>query len=255
MKAANDTTWQNARALVVVAKPAIAGEVKTRLCPPLTSLQARALYECLLKDVVAKMGKYSDADLWVAFAPNGEEYFRRHFAGTVRLIAQRGRDLGERLHHVFVDLFHRGYREIVITDSDSPTVPLSSIELAYGKLADEQCQLVLGPSMDGGYYLIGLKSPVQELFQRISWSTEAVLSQTLQRASEAELRTALLPRAYDIDVERDLHRLRSDLGKHHGLQELVPRTAVFLQSFFKEPEGPVGDTPKSPPWAKEEEIL
>jgi len=234
MIAVQNAKRENSRALVVVAKPAVRGEVKTRLCPPLTPIQAASLYECLLKDVVEKMGRFPGADLWVAFAPNGDGYFTREFGREARLLAQRGGDLGERLHHVFVDLFRFGYGEILITDSDSPTVPLSSIELAYRRLCDERCEVVLGPSRDGGYYLVGLKSPAAELFQEIPWSTAAVLDRTLHRASEMGLRAALLPQAYDIDVAADLERLWSDLGDEPRLQGLAPRTAAFVRNLFSD---------------------
>ncbi len=218
------------RALVVVAKAPLEGLVKTRLSSYLRPADAASLYECLLGDITAKMEKYEESEFWLAFAPEGEEYFRRNYSG-LRLLAQRGTDLGERLHHVFVDLFDRGYSEIVIADSDSPTVPLSSIGQAFGQLTGRNCDLVLGPSEDGGYYLIGLKSPTEGVFHDIPWSTNRVLNSTIQRAREIELRVALLPYAYDIDVEEDLKRLWNDFLAFQHLQELAPRTYVYLKNM------------------------
>ncbi len=227
---------QKRRGLVVVAKPPLVGEVKTRLCPPLTLPQACALYECLLLDIVSKMEEYQSAELWIAFAPKGEEYFRRIFADRKKLLQQRGGNLGKRLHHIFVDLFHLGYQQIVVTDSDSPTVPLSSIAKAYELLDGESCDVVLGPSSDGGYYLVGLKSPTEGLFHRIPWSSAAVVEKSLERASELGLNVALLPLAYDIDVEADLKRLWEDLQASPELQERALRTYAFLRRFFSEPD-------------------
>ncbi len=235
MTAAINGPQQRRSAVVVAAKAALIGEVKTRLCPPLTLSQACGLYECLLEDIVAKMGKCDAAELWVAFAPKGEEYFQRHFAQRGRLLTQRGSDLGERVHHIFVDLFHLGYGEIIVTDSDSPTVPLSSIAQAFELLHGEGHDVVLGPSRDGGYYLIGLKSPTDGLFHQIPWSSTAVLEETLERASGLGLKVALLPAAYDIDVEHDLRRLWGDLKTSSELQQRAPRTYAFLRNLFRHP--------------------
>lgn len=219
------------RALVVVAKAPLKGLVKTRLCPCLSPAQAAALYECLLNDIVGKMEGFPEAESWLAFAPEGEDYFRR-YCGNKRLLAQRGRDLGERLHHIFVDLFRMSYEQVLIADSDSPTIPLSSIEQAYEWLSQKSCDVVLGPSADGGYYLVGLRCPTEEIFHDIPWSTDAVLDRTLQRASEMRLRVALLPQAYDIDVEENLKRLWQDFADSEETRKLAPKTFAFLRSLY-----------------------
>jgi rSAM/selenodomain-associated transferase 1 len=227
MKSDNRT---KTRAVAVVAKAPLEGFVKTRLSPCLNPAAAATLYECLLGDIVAKLDSYKESELWVAFAPGGEKYFTRNYP-AVRLLAQRGKDLGERLHHVFVDLFGSGYREIVVADSDSPTVPLSSIDQAYKQLIEEGCDLVLGPSDDGGYYLIALKRPAERIFHDIPWSTDSVLDTTLARAKDLALRVGLLPPAYDIDVEKDLKRLWNDFMTLEHLRELAPRTYGYLRSL------------------------
>src|SRR5918996_5339289 len=226
----NDEKQTKARALVVVAKAPLEGFVKTRLSPHLGPAGAATLYECLLGDIVAKLEKYEHSEFWLAFAPGGEEYFFRNYP-AIRLLPQRGKDLGERLHHVFVDLFRRGYSEIVVADSDSPTIPLSSIDQAYKQLIEEGCDLVLGPSDDGGYYLVALKRPAEGIFHDISWSTNSVLDATLQRAGELGLRVGLLPPAYDIDVEQDLERLWNDSMTFEHLRELAPRTYDYLKNL------------------------
>ncbi|MFQ5541506.1 MAG: TIGR04282 family arsenosugar biosynthesis glycosyltransferase [Candidatus Binatia bacterium] len=235
MTTASNGYQQRHSALVVAAKAALVGEVKTRLCPPLTLPQACRLYECLLEDIVAKMAKYDEAELWIAFAPEREDYFRRNFAQRRKLLSQRGSDLGERLHHIFVDLFYLGYKEVIVTDSDSPTVPLSSIAQGFQLLHTDGNDVVLGPSRDGGYYLIGLKSPTEGLFTQIPWSSVAVLEKTLKRASMLGLKVALLPPSYDIDVEGDLRQLWGDLQASLDLQESAHRTYTFLREFFTDP--------------------
>lgn len=235
----SDDKQTKGRALVVVAKAPLEGLVKTRLSPCLGPADAAILYECLLRDIVAKLEKYKESEFWLAFAPGGEEYFSRNYP-AIRLLAQRGKDLGERLHHVFVDLFCRGYSEIVVADSDSPTVPLSSIDQAYKQLLGEEgYDLVLGPSDDGGYYLIALKRPTEQVFHDIPWSTDSVLDTTLERAGELALRVGLLSPAYDIDVEEDLRRLWNDFMTIEHLRELAPRTYDYLRNLAGNGSSPI----------------
>ena len=234
----SDDQQTKARALAVVAKAPLKGSVKTRLSPYLSPSDAATLYECLLADIVAKLEKYIEGELWLAFAPGGEDYFSQNYP-AIRLLAQRGKDLGERLHHVFVDLFDRGYSEIVVADSDSPTVPLSSIDQAFTQLSEDRSDLVLGPSDDGGYYLIGLKRPAERIFLDIQWSTESVLGTTLKRAGELALRVRLLPPAYDIDVVGDLRKLWNDFMTAQDLRELAPRTYECLRNLIANRSLPV----------------
>lgn len=227
----SDATRTRARALVVVAKAPLKGSVKTRLSPYLSPADAATLYECLLADIVAKLEKHKESKFWLAFAAGGEDYFCQKYPAT-RLLVQRGKDLGERLHHVFVDLFRRGYSEIVIADSDSPTVPLSSIDQAFTQLSKDGTDLVLGPSDDGGYYLIGLKRPTERLFLDIRWSTDSVLATTIERARELALTVGLLSPAYDIDVLEDLRRLWHDFMTAQDLRDLAPRTYDCLRHLI-----------------------
>ncbi len=218
----------------MVAKPPLVGEVKTRLCPPLTLTQASALYECMLEDIVTQMEECQSAELWIAFAPKGEAYFRRTFGKKARLIPQRGNDLGERLHHVFVDLANLGYQEIVVTGGDSPVVPLTTLVSAFDLLDSNGCDVVLGPARDGGYYLIGLKGPVAALFRQIPWSSPRVMDKTVERASELGLGLAQLPLAYDIDVEEDLKSLWADLEASPELREGAQKTYAFLARWLRD---------------------
>ena len=114
------------------------------------------------------------------------------------------------MYHIFVDLFRKHYRQVVITGSDLPTLPVASLEQACAGLAREDIDAVLGPALDGGYYLIGMKEPRRGLFRGIDWSSASVLETTLSRMKQLELRVKLLPPAYDIDVAEDLDRLRRD---------------------------------------------
>ena len=109
------------------------------------------------------------------------------------LLPQRGEKFGERLYLAVEDLFQCGFGSVCLIDSDSPTVPAENFAEAVELLSTTEDRVVLGPSDDGGYYLIGVKKPHRHLFEQIDWSTERVLNQTMQRATEIGVAVKLLP--------------------------------------------------------------
>ena len=200
------------RALIVVAKEPQAGQTKTRLSPPLSGQQAAELYRCFLLDTLELMLRVEIAQPILAYAPDEAEPFFRGIAPEgFAFTRQVGADLGERLDNVLTHCLQRGYGQVVVMDSDSPTLPAVLLEQAFRELEDPDVDVVLGPCEDGGYYLIGVKAPHPALFQGISWSTSAVTAETLQRAEEHGLSVTLLPEWYDIDVYVDLQRLAEEL--------------------------------------------
>jgi len=130
----------------------------------------------------------------------------------MRLVAQRGADLGARMAHLAAELLADGHRAALLIGSDLPTLPAAHLTEASRALAPGAADLVLGPAEDGGYYLIGLARPAPALFEGIAWSTAGVLEATRARARGLGLREHLLPPWYDVDTPADLDRLRRDLG-------------------------------------------
>jgi glycosyltransferase A (GT-A) superfamily protein (DUF2064 family) len=119
---------------------------------------------------------------------------------------------------------------VVIIGSDIPTLPLSHLSQAFALLADAETDVVLGPSSDGGYYLVGARTVFPELFENITWSTSSVLHETLTQARQHNIRVQLLPPWYDVDTGEDLQKLAAAIGcldNDHG----VPRTQAFLTSL------------------------
>jgi glycosyltransferase A (GT-A) superfamily protein (DUF2064 family) len=137
-----------------------------------------------------------------------------------------GADLGERLDNVLTHCLRNGYRQAVVTDSDSPTLPVAYLKQAFGELDDPTVDVVLGPCDDGGYYLIGLKAPCSALFRGIAMSTSTVAADTLRRAEEQGLRVACLPRWYDVDTYEDLARLIEALSSQPD--HIAQHTRAFL---------------------------
>ena len=195
-------------ALAVMAKVPIAGEVKTRLCPPLTPVEAAALARCFIQDRVEQLAALPVGDPLVAFAPHDRAAELRALVPVnVRLLRQVGDDLGARLDHLLTSLLGEGYVGAIAVDADSPTLPSPYLEAACYRLLGGAADVVLGPSDDGGYYLIGLRRPASFLFQHMAWSTPSVLAETVSRARAAGLRLEMLPPWFDVDRGPDLERL------------------------------------------------
>lgn len=236
--------------MVIFAKAPIPGEVKTRLCPPLTPDEAATLHGTFVLDVLeqtklAAQGKGSNIggprleargemnisglnhpsasniqprtsnifDRYLACAPTSDHVFFKIMEERqgVRLLDQVGPDLGARMHETFTTLFGRGYRQVLIIGTDAPTLPPSTYQDALALLKDHD--VVLGPALDGGYYLIGLKKPAPELFAGIPWSTDQVLPLTRKKAAELELTVAMLKEWRDIDTIDDLRCLIEDCAE------------------------------------------
>lgn len=199
------------QAVVMMAKAPQAGEVKTRLCPPLTLEAAAALYRGFLLDTIAKIAALGTAQPIMSYAPaSGEAFFAGAVPHWIRL-PQHGADLGARMHNCFTQLLAQGYDHVLLTGSDLPTLPPAIFRQAIQLAASPQIDVILGPSEDGGYYLIGLRAPCPALFEGMTWSTSEVLAETVRRATRVGLRIAYLPTWYDIDTPADLTRLQAAL--------------------------------------------
>lgn len=228
------------QALFVMAKDPRAGQVKTRLCPPLTPEVAARLYQCFLLDVLDLVAGLPGVDSVVAFSPaEAQEEFSRLTSGRFHLVPQEGADLGARLENSFRVLFQQGYTRVAAVSTDTPDLPGEYLQEAFFRLRD--ARVVLGPCPDGGYYLIGLSSPTPELFHDMPWSTDRVVPETDARVKRMGLALSYLPEWHDVDTATDLDRLVRELtgGKQSGSR--APRTAAFcLQQFLGRP----------PSWAK-----
>jgi len=240
-------------ALTVMTKAPQAGRVKTRLVPPLTPEEAAELNKCFLRDTAAAIssvcsrqpegGAHASLTQAVtvhargiaAYTPVGaESAYDDILPADFSLLPQRGNTFGDRLFFAVEDLFKCGFESVCLIDSDSPTVPAENFAEAVELLSTSKDRVVLGPSDDGGYYLIGLKKPNRHLFDKIDWSTERVLDQTMQRAKEIALETRLLPTGYDVDDESSLRRLCNELLREPGNGSAARNTRKFLERLHAE---------------------
>ena len=219
-----------ADALAVMAKAPIAGEVKTRMAPPLTQEQAADLYHALLLDQLEHLQVFATAELYLVYTPDSAALLMEQIAPpNFHCVAQRGGDLGERMNAAFTDLWQRGHRNVVLVGSDLPALPLHFLTTAFGLLAASSHQVVLGPSRDGGYYLVGMNRPTPEIFQDMTWSHDQVLGQTTDKLGKLGIQPALLPEWFDIDSVDDLKQL--DALSEPAAREAVNRTLSYLKGL------------------------
>ena len=157
--------------IIVMVKAPIAGFVKTRLTPVLSQSDAASLAVCFVKDIVNSVQRMIP-NVVIAFTPyEGLAVLERSLPKQLLWFAQKGNDLGERLNSAITHAHDLGFNPIIVLGADSPTIPASFIETALNVLLRGETDVVLGPTTDGGYYLIGLNGLQPELFQNISWSS------------------------------------------------------------------------------------
>lgn len=205
-----NSTLKTDAALIIFGKAPIPGQVKTRLCPPLTQDEAATLQGSLVLDMIEKTRGLFDR--FLACAPSCEHVFFKILQERqgVRLIDQVGENLGQRMNQAFTEIFALGYQRVLLAGTDVPTLPASSFGQAFSVLSDHD--LVLGPSLDGGYYLVGLKKPAPGLFTDMPWSTDQVCALTRKKAEALGLKTGLLPTRRDLDTADDLLAIIREAG-------------------------------------------
>jgi len=216
-------------AVAIMAKAPWPGTVKTRLCPPLLATEAAALYRCFLLDKIRAVGALTGAQPVIAYTPDDARTEFDVFAPSFTLVPQRGPDLGARLHGILTHLLAAGHAGAMAVDSDTPTLPARFLQQAVDCLIRPGPDVVLGPTEDGGYYLIGVRHPHRELFDAMPWSTPEVLEVTLRRAAAAGLRVAYLPSWFDVDTPDDLERLSKSINSKEATS--APETERFLTTW------------------------
>lgn len=198
------------REVVVFAKHPTPGLVKTRLAARIGNKDAAELHRHCLAATIACVGRVPEVRLIVAVSPDDADLGGLVPDGAV-VEPQGGGNLGSRLTRVLGNRFAAGCNRLVVVGSDCPQMQPSDIESAFGLLDGHE--VVIGPAIDGGYYLLGLRQARPELFAAIDWSTPAVAAQTRERARASGLRPAELPPRRDIDTLDDLIAVRDEIAE------------------------------------------
>ncbi len=195
--------------LVVFAKVPRPGEVKTRLTPVLTPSEAAQLYEAFLRDALLTYRRLS-VDVRLYLAPPVPDTPLGGTPDSVVVLEQEGEDLGTRMKRAFKETFERGYQRVAIVGTDHPTLPLSFLRQSFRALEPAR-SVCIGPSEDGGFYLLGMNDFYPQLFEGMSYSHDAVFSDTLARMGATNARLTVLPRWYDVDTPAMMERMVDDL--------------------------------------------
>ena len=222
------------RTLVIMAKAPKPGMVKTRLTESLPTPAVTALYRCLLEDTLALAKSLTSVQVAV-MCPESDQDELAYLAGkTVQVVAQKGKGLAAGLTSVFRQFTAGGRQHVIAFNSDSPHLAPSVLNSAFEILATHD--VVVGPTHDGGYYLVGAKAAYPSLFESDRMGTSSALDTLLTRTKVLELSTGFTEPFYDIDVANDLILLAQEL-------RLAPAKAPRTASWFGEWQQAVAQLP------------
>ena len=209
--------------LAVMARYPAVGAVKTRLAESIGAPRACELYRAFLQDIEAGFAHGPRPFVWVFHPPESD--FAALVAPGVRCLPQAGGDLSERLHNCVRTLVDDGFERVIVIGADVPHVRDAWLDEAEQQL--DTADVVLGPSDDGGYYLVGMRA-AHDIFSGVAMGTTRVLEETLARAAAAGLGVHLLPQSFDIDAAADLDRLRRLIDDG---STWLPHTAAALRRW------------------------
>ena len=213
------------RTLVIMAKAHRLGSVKTRLAESLSLQAVTELYRCLLNDTIALAQALDHVEIAIMCPASDVGDLSRALVKTVPIVPQTGQGLAAGLASVFRH-FATAHQRVIAFNSDTPHLPASVLQTAFDVL--RACDLVVGPTHDGGYYLVGATASHPDLFTRDGMGTANALEALLTRARVLGLSVHLTDPFYDIDVEGDLTRLAAELRLAPAR---APRTAVWLKQW------------------------
>ena len=212
--------------LVIMARYPEAGAVKTRLAQDLGPQGTLRLYRAFVEDLAGKFGPLSRPLIWYYLPASSP--FSQLFSRRFSCRPQSGSSLQERMLRIFEELFGEGFNRVVVIGADVPHIPVVAVDEAFSLLA--AVDVVLRPSCDGGYHLIGLAA-AWDLFTRIPMSTDRVLRDTIERAASMGLSVHCQAPSFDIDTVRDVEQLNHFLAE---TDDPLPRTREVLADIFNE---------------------
>lgn len=201
----------NEKALIIFTRVPIPGQTKTRLMPFLDGDQCARLHTCFLKDILQKVQRV-DATLFLFYTPRDEKDLLRDAVGDkITCLPQYGEDLGQKMKHAIGSVLRLGFEKVILMGSDIPHIHPETLNNAFDNL--EQKDIVIHPTFDGGYYLIGMKREYESIWQIERYGTNTVIYDTLQHMKNEHLSTAVGQMYYDVDDKEDLCKLYSDMKK------------------------------------------
>lgn len=214
-------------AVIVFVKYPSGGMVKTRLSKTLGTEFAVRFYKAMAQHTfqVCHSLPEKDKDLFL-FYDNAEmtELVKKWVPAGFSFHLQEGNDLGGRMKAAFYRIFRKGYKKVIIIGTDCPQINVNIISKSFEELS--QHDVVLGPSSDGGYYLLGMNKYFPYLFDNIEWSSISVLSETIKKIKAKKLEVFMLPRLIDIDTEEDIQKWLSQTEEENGMTDLIDEYGI-----------------------------
>ncbi len=216
--------------IIVMVKAPLPGVAKTRLCPPLSPSEAASLAMCFVQDVV-KSALSVNPNLILAFTPrDGRSILEPALPAGLQWLEQQGQDLAERLLAAIAYAHHREFAPIIVLGGDSPTLPPRVIEQACQSLSAGSADVALGPTVDGGYYLVGVRKPELQIFQDVSWSSRNTFAHTARNVRQLNLKLLTLEQWHDVDTFADLRSLSDELLSDENARCRAPQTFRWLKT-------------------------
>ena len=210
--------------LLIFLKDPVPGRVKTRLAAEVGDEAACQIYRACAEWTLEQLAAFQREAVICVDPPDSLERVRRWLGPPWALRPQQGAGLGDRLAEATAHAFQTGATHVVVVGTDSPWLTADDIHGAFAAL--DNADLVIGPTDDGGYYLIGLSRPLPEAFNGIAWSSAVVFQHTCEQVRELGARLHLLPRGYDLDYLDDVRRW------HHEERRRAPH-ATAVQTIAK----------------------
>ena len=214
------------RVLVIMAKAPKSGGVKTRLAPSFSPVAVTDFYCCLLEDTLSLARSLSNVEVAIMCPASDVNELKELVGNQTSVVAQEGEGLAAGLTSVFVLFSEHHQRRTIAFNSDSPHLPRAVLEDAFETLATHD--VVVGPTHDGGYYLVGAKASHPTLFANDGMGTDSALEKLLSRTRSLELSVGFATPFYDVDVADDLTRLAAEL---RTAPARAPRTAGWLKAW------------------------
>jgi len=217
-------------ALILMTRIPLPGETKTRLQDILTANECAAIHRAFLKDLMNTFTQLKKVDIFVTYTPHNDKHLhilKDIFHSNIKLFPQSEGSLGMKMHNALNNVFLKGYKNIILMGSDVPSITSKDIMASFQLLNDSD--VVLGPTFDGGYYLIGLKSPRYEIFDLDEkWGGTSVLETTIRIVESLGLTIGLSAKQRDIDTKEDLFQYE----KEH-INCLDSHTIQFIHDWRK----------------------
>lgn len=217
-------------AMVIMTRIPVPNKTKTRLLTILTPQECANIHMAFLKDIIKTCSNIKNTDLYIFYGDEGPlSIIDSLLKDNIKVFPQKGKDLGEKMKNIFLELFQKGYTKVVLMGADIPEVKKEDIDNAFFKLQNKD--IIFGPTLDGGYYLVGMNKLYSLVFNsNIKWGTPEVFQETINSIRETGLKVDTILTHEDIDTKEDLLSFSKRIEKNN----LCKNTKIYIDQNIKE---------------------